>query len=84
MTLEDLSKAASAIAHAFHGAHVNVDIGYITAVVGLSLLIIFAVVGISILLYRAFRAAVNLTPGKFVLALFITAWVLLLVGSLLP
>jgi hypothetical protein len=84
MTLEDLSRAASTVAHAFHGLHVNVDVGYVTAMLGLSLLIAFAVIGLGVLLYKGLKAAINLTPGKFVLALFITAWVLLVVGSLLP
>jgi hypothetical protein len=84
VTLEDLSRAASTIAHAFQGAHMHVDVGYVTAVIGLSMLIIFAAVGLGILLYRGLRAAINMTPGKFVLALFVTAWVLLVVGSLLP
>ncbi len=84
MTLQDLSRAASAIAHAFHGAHVHIDVGYAVAVTGLSLLIAFAVVGLGIVLYRAFRAAINMTPAKFALALFITAWVLILLGSLIP
>lgn len=84
MTLQDISRAASTLSHAFHGVHMNVNAGYVIAVTGLSLLVAFAAVALGVVLYRAFRAAVNMTPGKFALALFITAWVLLLVGSLLP
>jgi len=84
MALGDVAKAADAIGRIFKSVHLGVDAGYALALAGLAVLIAFGVAVAGILAYKGFRALVNMTPVKFLLTIFILAWVLLLVGSLLP
>ncbi len=84
MAAEDVARAAETIGQLLGQLKISVDPGFTLAVVGLVVLMIFGIAAVGFLLYRVFTAIANMTPGRFLVAVFISAWVLLLLGSLLP
>jgi len=83
LTLSDLASAANAIMSSVR-FHAHVDVGYVAAMAGIILLAIFAAAGLAIVSVRLARRIWNATPKGLLTALFVAAWVLLIIGLVTP
>jgi len=83
LSVADLAEAIHSLARGL-SLHAHVDVGYVAAVAGVVLLTVFAIAGLAMLTVRLARRIWNASPRGLLTALFITAWVLLLVGLLTP
>ena len=82
MAVSDLARAFNEVTGALPS--VNLDLGYVLAVTGLVILMLF-VVGLGVVLaIRVARAIANMTPERFVVFTAVLAGVLIIAGSLLP
>jgi hypothetical protein len=83
LSVADLAEALHSLSRGL-SLHASIDVGYVAAVAGIVLLAVFAVTGLAILTVRLARRIWNASPRGLLTALFISAWVLLLVGLLTP
>jgi len=83
VSVADLAEALHSLTRGL-SVHANIDLGYIAAIAGVVLLAVFAVAGLAMLTVRLARRIWNASPRGLLMGLFISAWVLLLVGLLTP
>jgi len=83
LAVSDLSMALHQLSRAL-SIHPHVDVGYVAAMAGLVLLLTFAGIGTALALVRLARRVWNATPRGLLTALLVGAWVLILIGILVP